>query len=147
MTSDDDYQILNKPRTFFKTGRIFLVREGNITRQTLVVVASRNNHCVCLPIETFRPAAPLNTSSHAPVSLDGQGVQMHPQERQYGLGTIGVVVENRGVAMSPLSRIAFTEAMTVEYKTAVRNVGRVKVGMVDDESLAKLNQYYQTLVQ
>jgi hypothetical protein len=148
-----EFEIINKPRAFFKKGRVFMVLwpelAGNPESERttywkirhFVVMRPRATHCLCLPLGTHRGRGSANqvaqAQEYAPViPIDGH-VQFHPDEQRLVRQPIQIKVEDASLSVDAMSRINFSKVVTVNHNLKVRNVGRIVV-----DSIKLMEEYF-----
>lgn len=154
---DTEYEIIEKPRTFFKKGRVFMVvwpePGGEAVKDQLgppvfmkarrfVVIRPKATHCVCLPINTYQGQATTKpgvvAQDHAAVVMLGEEPKLHPEEKQLTKEPMFITLENKSTGpIDPMSRINFAKVYTVEYNVKVRNIGRIV-----SDSIWRMDQYF-----
>ncbi|KAF2251135.1 hypothetical protein BU26DRAFT_276633 [Trematosphaeria pertusa] len=152
-----EYEIIEKPRTFFKKGRVFMVvwpePGGEAVKDQLgppvfmkarrfVVIRPKATHCVCLPINTYQGQATTKpgvvAQDHAAVVMLGEEPKLHPEEKQLTKEPMFITLENKSTGpIDPMSRINFAKVYTVEYNVKVRNIGRIV-----SDSIWRMDQYF-----
>ncbi|KAF2867751.1 hypothetical protein BDV95DRAFT_174912 [Massariosphaeria phaeospora] len=142
------FETINKPRGFFKKGRIFMVllpqpAGSPETERTVywkirrfIVVWPRQSHCLCVPVGTYNGKATTKpgvvAQDHAPIIAAGSEARLHPDEEALQKAPLIMKVENLGVFLDPLSRVNFAKISTIEHNLKVRNIGRVLADSIKD---------------
>ncbi|KAF2181248.1 hypothetical protein K469DRAFT_589579 [Zopfia rhizophila CBS 207.26] len=147
------YKIVNKPRAFFKKGRVIMVLwpepdgspnpQGSVYLKVrrFVVVRARSTFCLCIPISTYQGQATTKANvaaqDHAPVVPIGGVAQLHPEEHRLTKSPLYIKVEDPSISIDLMSRINFAKIYTLEYNIRVRNVGRIS-----STSIKTLEEYF-----
>ena len=155
LTSIIEYEIIEKPRKFFKKGRFFMTHwvepagysEGaptpNLPFEKLrrfVVIRNKPAHCLCLPVHTYGRQATSKpgvvADDHAAIVPVGKSMQLHAEEKPLGKRPLYMILEDSEVDIDYMSRVDFARIYTFEYNVPIRNIGRVSA-----ESMGALEEY------
>lgn len=162
-TEDLTFEVINKPRRFFKLGRVFKVLwsepagetaaadvsniepsrfGGNIftKMRTFIVVREMRECSICLPLFTYNGQGTLKSGvrpeNHAAVYSSDSKAPSFPSEN-LTKSPYPIIVENPSEFIDPMSRLNFGKVYTVEH-----NVKVLKVGRIPDEYHVRLQDDY-----
>jgi hypothetical protein len=147
------YVIIDQPSRFFQIGKVFktlwtepasgtmsdshlgtlhTVAFGQVAYSKVrrfVVIRKRLHCCLCLPILTYggqgatKPG--IRVSDHGIVYPANEDRPLAAPGELLGRHALGVVIDEPGETLDPMSRIDYGKVYTVQHNIKVMNVGRI----------------------